>query len=60
MDFISPPYLSQKISVRRVMLQVLAALLPGVAAYLWLLGPAVLVQLGIATATASCHSGSTA
>ena len=52
MDFITPPYLAQNISVRRVMLQVLAALLPGVAAYLWLLGPAVLVQLGIATATA--------
>ncbi|MFT3960724.1 RnfABCDGE type electron transport complex subunit D [Propionivibrio sp.] len=51
-DFITPPYLAQNISVRRVMLQVLAALLPGVAAYLWLLGPAVLVQLGIATATA--------
>ena len=52
MDFITPPYLSQKISVRRVMLQVLIALIPGIAAYAWLLGPAVLVQLAIATATA--------
>ena len=52
MDFITPPYLTQNVSVRRVMLQVLAALLPGVAVYVWLLGPAVLVQLGIATVTA--------
>ncbi len=52
MDFITPPYLTQNVSVRRVMLQVLAALLPGVAVYVWLLGPAVLVQLGIATITA--------
>ena len=34
------------------MLQVLAALLPGVAVYAWLIGPAVLVQMAIATATA--------
>jgi len=52
MDFITPPYLTQNISVRRVMLQVLAALIPGIAAYLWLVGPIVLVQLGIATVTA--------
>ena len=52
MDFISPPYLSQKISVRRVMLQVLTALIPGIAAYAWLLGLAVLVQIAIATVTA--------
>ena len=52
MDFITPPYLTRNVSVRRVMLQVLAALLPGVATYAWLLGPAVLVQLGIATAAA--------
>jgi hypothetical protein len=31
MDFISPPYLTQDVSVRRVMLHVLAALLPGIA-----------------------------
>ena len=52
MDFITPPYLSQNVSVRRVMLQVLAALIPGIAAYAWLLGLAVLVQIAIATATA--------
>jgi len=52
MDFITPPYLTGNVSVRRVMLQVLAALVPGIAAYVWLLGPAILVQLGIATAAA--------
>jgi len=38
--------------VRRVMLQVLVALLPGVAAYVWLIGPIVLLQLAIATLAA--------
>ncbi|MDR1935629.1 MAG: RnfABCDGE type electron transport complex subunit D [Candidatus Accumulibacter sp.] len=57
MDFISPPYLTQDNSVRRVMLQVLAALLPGIAVYLWLLGPVVLVQIGVATAAALLAEG---
>lgn len=52
MNFTTPPYLTQNVSVQRVMLQVLAALLPGIAAYVWLLGPVVLVQIGIATAAA--------
>ncbi|MDR0576894.1 MAG: RnfABCDGE type electron transport complex subunit D [Candidatus Accumulibacter sp.] len=52
MNFTTPPYLTQDISVRRVMLHVLAALLPGIAVYVWLIGPAVLAQIGIATATA--------
>jgi len=52
MNFTSPPYLSQNVSVRRVMLQVLAALLPGIAVYAWLLGPVILVQIGIATLAA--------
>ena len=34
------------------MLHVLAALLPGIALYVWLLAPAVLAQIGIATVTA--------
>jgi electron transport complex protein RnfD len=50
MTFTTPPYLAQNVSVRRVMLQVLAALLPGIAAYVWLIGPIVLVQIAIATA----------
>ena len=52
MTFSTPPYLSQNVSVQRVMLQVLAALLPAVAVYVWLLGPAVLVQLVVASVTA--------
>ena len=50
MDFTTPPYLSQNISVQRVMLQVLVALLPGISAYVWLLGPVILVQIAVATA----------
>jgi electron transport complex protein RnfD len=52
MDFSTPPYLLKNASVQRVMLQVLAALLPGVAAYVWIFGPIILVQLALATATA--------
>ena len=52
MNFTTPPYLTQNVSVRRVMLQVLAALLPGIAVYVWLLGPIILVQIGIATLAA--------
>ncbi|GHU32533.1 electron transport complex subunit D [Betaproteobacteria bacterium] len=57
MDFITPPYLTQNVSVRRIMLQVLAALLPGITAYLWLLGPIILVQIGLATVTALVAEG---
>lgn len=52
MDFTTPPYLLKEASVQRVMLQVLAALLPGIAAYVWLFGPIILVQIAIATAAA--------
>ncbi len=48
----TPPYLLMNASVQRVMLQVLAALIPGIAAYAWLFGPIILVQLAIATVTA--------
>ena len=51
MNFNTPPYLSQNISVQRVMFQVLIALLPGIAAYVWLIGPVILVQITIATVT---------
>ena len=51
MNFNTPPYLSQNVSVQRVMLQVLLALTPGIAAYVILIGPGVLVQIAIATAT---------
>lgn len=46
------PFLRQPASVRAVMLKVLAALLPGIAAYAWFFGPAIFVQIGLASATA--------
>lgn len=51
MNFTTPPYLVENVSVQRIMVQVLVALLPGVAVYVWLLGPIVLVQIAIATLT---------
>jgi len=52
MDFSTPPYLLQNASVQRVMLLVLAALLPGVAAYVWLFGAVILIQIALASLTA--------
>ena len=52
MNVNTPPYLSQDLSVRRIMLQVLVALLPAIAVYVWLVGPIILVQLGIASGVA--------
>ena len=46
------PYLRKAASVQSVMLRVLLALLPGIAAYVWIFGPVILVQLAIATAAA--------
>lgn len=46
------PYLVQPVSVTRIMLKVLLALLPGIAIYTWLFGPGILVQLLLATTTA--------
>ncbi len=46
------PYVRKPASVTRVMGTVLLALLPGIAAYVWQFGPAILGQLAIATATA--------
>ncbi|MCK6405976.1 MAG: RnfABCDGE type electron transport complex subunit D [Rhodocyclaceae bacterium] len=52
MEFTTSPYLLKNASVQRVMLQVLAALLPGIAAYVWVFGSIILLQLVIATVTA--------
>lgn len=52
MDFNTPPYLLKDASVSRVMAAVCLALLPGIAAYAWLIGPAILIQLAIASLTA--------
>lgn len=52
MDFSTPPYLLKNASVQRVMLQVLAALVPGIGAYVWIFGPIILVQIALASAAA--------
>lgn len=49
---INSPYIRAQASVPRVMLKVLVALLPGLAAYVWQFGPAILVQITLSTLTA--------
>lgn len=51
-DFSSPPFLLKNASVQRVMLQVLVAMLPGIAAYALIFSPIILVQIAIATVAA--------
>jgi electron transport complex protein RnfD len=46
------PHLHQPVSVRLVMLKVLAALVPGIAVYVWFFGAAILVQIALASAAA--------
>ncbi|TRZ91102.1 MAG: RnfABCDGE type electron transport complex subunit D [Rhodocyclaceae bacterium] len=46
------PYLLKPASVQSVMLRVLAALLPGIAAYVWLFGAAILLQIVLASMAA--------
>ncbi|MCK9381503.1 MAG: RnfABCDGE type electron transport complex subunit D [Sulfuritalea sp.] len=46
------PYFLKPASVQSVMLRVLVALLPGIAAYVWFFGAAVLVQIALASVTA--------
>lgn len=50
--FAPAPFLLKDASVSKVMLQVCLALVPGIAAYAWLVGPAILVQLVIASLAA--------
>jgi len=52
MDFSTPPYLLKNASVTRVMTQVLLALVPAIAVYVWLIGPAIVIQLAVATVVA--------
>lgn len=47
--FAPAPFLLKDTSVSRVMTQVCIALLPAIAAYVWLIGPAILIQLLIAS-----------
>lgn len=49
---IHSPYVRKPASVQRVMLAVLIALIPGIAAYVWQVAAVVLVNLVIATVTA--------
>ncbi len=46
------PFVRQPASVRVVMLKVLAALLPGIAVYVWFFGPALLIQIALASVAA--------
>ena len=50
--FVPVLFLLKDTSVSQVMTQVCIALVPGIAAYAWLVGPAILVQLVIATLAA--------
>lgn len=52
MMFAPAPYLLKDVSVSQVMTQVCIALVPGIAAYAWLVGPAILAQLVIASLAA--------
>lgn len=52
MMFAPAPFLLKDVSVSQVMIQVCIALIPGIAAYAWLIGPAILVQLVIASLAA--------
>jgi electron transport complex protein RnfD len=46
------PHVLKPASVRSVMLKVLIALVPGIVAYVWFFGAAILVQLALASVTA--------
>jgi len=46
------PYIRLPVSVRAIMLKVLAALAPGIAVYVWFFGAAILVQIALASAAA--------
>ncbi|MDP3440725.1 MAG: RnfABCDGE type electron transport complex subunit D [Azonexus sp.] len=50
--FAPAPFLLKNTSVSQIMAQVCIALIPGIAAYAWLVSPAILVQLLITTVSA--------
>ncbi|HET9700019.1 MAG TPA: RnfABCDGE type electron transport complex subunit D, partial [Burkholderiales bacterium] len=45
-------FVADQASVSRIMFKVLVALVPAIAAYVWYFGPAVLVQIALASAAA--------
>lgn len=47
--FAPAPFLLKNASVSQVMTQVCIAMVPGITAYAWLIGPAILIQLAIAS-----------
>ena len=49
---LNSPFIRKPTSVQSVMLQVLLALVPGIAAYVWFFGAGILVNLALATAAA--------
>lgn len=49
---LSSPFIARPLSVDRIMRRVIYALLPGVAMYVWYFGPAILVSIALAVATA--------
>ena len=50
--FVSSPYVAPGNSLKRLMIQVLVALLPGTLAYAWIFGPGVLVNIALAVSFA--------
>jgi electron transport complex protein RnfD len=46
------PFITKPVSVSRIMLNVLLALVPGIALYVWFYGPAILISLTLASVTA--------
>jgi len=46
------PFISKPLTVSRIMLKVLLALIPGLAAHIWFYGPAVLVSIALTSITA--------
>lgn len=46
------PFITKPVSVSRIMLNVLLALVPGIALYVWFYGPAILISLALASITA--------
>ncbi len=48
----SSPFIARPLAVNQIMLRVLLALLPGIALYVWYFGPAILLSIALASATA--------
>jgi electron transport complex protein RnfD len=46
------PFITKPVSVSQIMLNVLLALIPGIALYVWFYGPAILVSIALASVTA--------